>query len=181
MHLEYPYSKSVHCGCVLKVILTFIPDLCSGVFCEKRVVSSYVPLLELFYYCMIIVKNPQHTLKITKLQKFVRLIILLTTSCTIVRICMHLDNPTETNNTGKTSQQQPSFFQNKQSCFQWFDARLVRPLNTRWWAMNKKPMPFMQHPATARIFPQFYIGRIIIVWHLKWEFIVHVVTPPFPP
>ena len=62
---------------------------------------------------MSLVGKTQHTLNITELQKFVRLMILLTTVCTVVRIYMHWDNPTTKINTGKTSSQQPFSFQNK--------------------------------------------------------------------
>ena len=60
------------------MILTIIPDIVSGVSCFKRVVSPYVALSELFYSCMSIVKNTQHTLNITKLRELVILMILLT-------------------------------------------------------------------------------------------------------
>ena len=71
------------------MILKIIPDIGSGVFSVKWVVSPYALLSQLFYSFMIISENPQHTLNIHKLQMIVRLIILLTTICTIVRICMH--------------------------------------------------------------------------------------------
>ena len=51
----------MHYCYVLLVTLTIIPDLCYGVSCVKRVVSPYVALSELFYSCMSIVKNTQHT------------------------------------------------------------------------------------------------------------------------
>ena len=89
MHLELTSSKWVHGSYMLEVILKSNPAICYGVLCVKRLVTPYVPLSELFYSCMNIVENPQHNINITKLQKIVRLMILLTTICTIVRICMH--------------------------------------------------------------------------------------------
>ena len=118
----------------------------------KKVVSTYVTLSKLLYSCMIIVKNLQHTINITKLQKLVILMILLSTICTIVRIFMNYDNPTKTDNTGKTSPPKPSSCQNKPSYFQRVHDRLMKPLNIRWWAITKKGKSFLQCPDTAKIF-----------------------------
>ena len=89
MHLEPPSSKRLNFYYVLEVILTIVLNLCSGVLCVLKLVSTYFPLSQLFYYCMSLIKNNQHTLTIIKLRNHVRLMILLTTICNIVRICMH--------------------------------------------------------------------------------------------
>ena len=58
----------------------------------------------------------------------------------------------QTINSSKTSPPQPYSLQDKQSCLQWFDAQFLQTINTRWWAMNKKQIPYLQRNGTARIF-----------------------------
>ena len=69
--------------------------------------------------------------------------------------CTYLFSLTQSNKniySGNKSPQQTYSCQDKQSYFQWFDDCLVQPLMTRWWAMTKNQMSFMQRPATNRIF-----------------------------
>ena len=73
----------------------------------------------------------------TKLKLLLILVILLSTICTIARICMHQDNPTKKINTVKTSPTQPYSWKNKQSCFQQINACLMQPPKTRRQALTK--------------------------------------------
>ena len=89
MHLESPSSIWLHFGYVLQVIFTIPPDLCSGVFCVKHIVSPHVLKSRSLYPCMSIVENNQHNLTIKKLRNLVILMILLTKIGTSVYISMH--------------------------------------------------------------------------------------------
>ena len=73
----------------------------------------------------------------TKLRLLLILVILLSTICTIARMCMHQDNPAKTISTGKTSPPQPYYWQTKQSCFQQVNACLMKTTKNRWWAITK--------------------------------------------
>ena len=77
MHMEFPSSKRVHWCYVLKLILTIIVQYLFWYVLFKNEVSTYALLLEPFHSGVSIVKNHKHTINITKLQKLVILMILL--------------------------------------------------------------------------------------------------------